>query len=90
MADEADVAFDFQERHLSHALATHRKNQAQLAPSGHCHFCGHGQDMGRKLFCDSACQEDWERETEVRRKQGLPFRGSLAPAVAMMAMAAAD
>lgn len=88
MADEADIAFDFQERHLSHALATQRKTQAQLAPTGHCHFCGHNENMGQKLFCDSDCQGDWEEETALRRKQGLPFLGSLAPAAAPMALAA--
>jgi len=77
MADEADLAFDSEQRHLTHALATQRRRNAVLRPRGTCHNCG-SDGISDRLFCDSDCAEDWEYEDAVRRKLGLG-RASAAP-----------
>ena len=71
MADEADLAFDSEQRHLSMALAAQRGRGAVLQPIGSCHFCGNDADIGRRLFCDSDCAGDWEYEDSLRRRLGL-------------------
>jgi hypothetical protein len=91
MADEVDIAFEAQERHLSLALAAQRKAGGQrLQATGICHYCGNPQDMGVRLFCDSDCSQDWEREDSLRRKQGLPGLADLARAAAGAAPARAS
>jgi hypothetical protein len=39
MADEADLAFDSEQRHLTHALAAQRRRVGVLQPAGSCHYC---------------------------------------------------
>lgn len=71
MADEADIAFDSEQRHLSQALAVQRARHVRLQPKGACHHCGHDQGLEDRLFCDSDCAEDWEYEHTLRQKLGL-------------------
>lgn len=81
MADEVDLAFEAQERHLSMAIAAQRRaGGCRLKPMGSCHWCGNDQDLGVRLFCDAECSRDWEREDSLRRKQGLPSLAMLAQA----------
>lgn len=82
MADEADLAFDSEQRHLTQALAAQRSRGATLKAAGCCHFCGNDQDIGDRLFCDADCAEDWEYQDQVRRKLGLPAIAGPAPASA--------
>lgn len=90
MADEVDLAFEAQERHLSMAIAAQRRaGTRQLKPIGSCHWCGNDQDLGVRLFCDAECSGDWEREDSLRRKQGLPSLAMLAQASAEGATAGA-
>lgn len=72
MADEADIAFDSEQRHLSHALAAQRSRSAVLRPVGSCHNCGNSEGLDERLFCDSDCAADWEYEHALRRRLGLP------------------
>jgi len=72
MADEADLAFDSEQRHLTQALAAQRKRSAVLQPVGCCHNCGNNEDLGGRLFCDADCAADWEYQDGLRRRLGLP------------------
>lgn len=72
MADEADLAFDSEQRHLRSALAAQRSRSAALKPVGCCHNCGHDEGLGGRLFCDADCAADWEYQDSLRRKLGLP------------------
>lgn len=70
MADEADIAFDTEQRHLSQALAVQRARHVRLEATGECHHCGE-EGLGERLFCDADCAADWEYEHTLRRKLGL-------------------
>ncbi len=72
MADEADLAFDSEQRHLSQALAAQKMRAGGLKPQGCCHYCGNDEGMARRLFCDADCASDWEYQDTLRRKLGLP------------------
>jgi hypothetical protein len=76
--DEADLAFDSEQRHLNMALAAQRGRQSALRPVGACHNCGNDEGMEQRLFCDSDCAADWEYQDSLRRRLGLA-----APADAM-------
>ncbi len=83
MADEADLAFDSEQRHLTQALAAQRKRSAVLQPVGCCHHCGNAEDIGGRLFCDADSAADWEYQDAARRKLGLPATSGFAgPGVA--------
>ena len=71
MADEADLAFDSEQRHLSLALAAQRQRHGVLKPTGCCHNCGNDQGLAQRLFCDSDCAADWDYEDSLRRRLGL-------------------
>jgi hypothetical protein len=72
MADEADLAFDSEQRHLTHALAAQRRRVGVLQPVGSCHNCGNSDGIAGRLFCDGDCAADWEYEDTLRRRLGLP------------------
>ena len=78
MADEADIAFDSEQRHLTYALAAQRTRTAGLRPVGSCHNCGNADGIDNRLFCDTDCAADWEYEDALRRRLGLPAATSLA------------
>ena len=71
MADEADLAFDSEQRHLTHALAAQRSRPARLRAVGACHYCGNEDGLQSRLFCDKECARDWDYEDALRRKLGL-------------------
>ncbi len=71
MADEADLAFDSEQRHLSLALAAQRGRQKVLQPVGACHYCANTENLEARLFCDADCAADWEYENALRRRLGL-------------------
>jgi hypothetical protein len=71
MADEADLAFDSEQRHLTHALAAQRSRSAVLRPLGQCHYCANEDGIADRLFCDPDCAADWEYEDALRRRLGL-------------------
>jgi len=75
MADEADLAFDSEQRHLTHALATQRRRHVVLRPIGSCHHCG-TEGIEERLFCDGDCAADWEYQDSLRRKLGLSNSGA--------------
>jgi hypothetical protein len=72
MADEADLAFESEQRHLAQALAAQRRAGGRLQPIGCCHYCASSEAIEDRLFCDVDCAADWEYENSVRRKLGLP------------------
>jgi hypothetical protein len=86
MADEADLAFDSEQRHLTQALAQQRRRRGVLQPTGCCHHCGNEEGLADRLFCDADCASDWEYEDTLRRRLGLPAMA--APGRAATAMAA--
>ena len=69
--DEADLAFDSEQRYLSQALAAQRRRYGTLKATGACHFCDNTEGIEDRLFCDSDCAADWEYETSLRQKLGL-------------------
>lgn len=75
--DEADLAFDSEQRHLTQALAAQRRRGKILQPSGACHHCGNTQSIADRLFCDGDCADDWEYERALRRRLGLPEAAAL-------------
>lgn len=72
MADEADLAFDSEQRHLMQALAAQRRRGKILQPAGYCHHCGNTEGIADRLFCDVDCADDWEYENNLRSRLGLP------------------
>ena len=70
--DEADLAFEWEQRNLAHALAEQRRRDVRLQPVGSCHNCENTEAIGDRLFCDADCAADWEYEHALRRKLGLP------------------
>ena len=69
--DEADLAFDSEQRYLTQALAAQRSRSSVLQAIGCCHNCGNEQDIGSRLFCDADCAADWEYQDSLRRRLGL-------------------
>lgn len=69
--DEADLAFDSEQRYLSLALAAQRTRKGGLAPIGSCHNCGSDEGIEGRLFCDADCAADWEYQDSLRRRLGL-------------------
>jgi len=74
--DEADLAFDSEQRHLGQALAAQRSRSAVLRATGACHYCANDEGLQGRLFCDADCAADWEYEDSLRRKLGLPAMAS--------------
>ena len=69
--DEADLAFDQEQRYLSQALAAQRARPGGLRAIGSCHNCGNADGIAERLFCDADCAGDWEYEDSLRRRLGL-------------------
>ena len=69
--DEADLAFDSEQRYLTQALAAQRTRTGGLRPIGSCHNCGESEAIGDRLFCDRDCADDWEYQDSLRRRLGL-------------------
>lgn len=79
MADEADIAFDSEQRYLTQALAAQRSRSGALRPMGSCHYCGETDLTAERLFCDTDCAADWEYEASLKRRLGLQPSGVPAP-----------
>jgi len=84
MADEADIAFDLEQRYLAQALTAQRSKTGGLRATGTCHYCGNDENLADRLFCDADCASDWEYEFNLRRRLGLraPGAGAAAEAAA--------
>ena len=84
MADEADIAFDLEQRYLAQALSAQRTKAGGLRANGACHYCGNEEAIADRLFCDPDCASDWEYEFDLRRRLGLraPVTGAAAEAAA--------
>jgi len=67
MADEADMAQEFEQRALEHALA-YRKESVHLPPKGICYNCGEPLAEPRP-FCDADCCEDWEKRRNAQAQK---------------------
>ncbi|MBG9390579.1 hypothetical protein [Caenimonas aquaedulcis] len=73
--DEADLAFDAEQRHFAQALAAQRSRAGRLRPIGSCHYCEEQVTEQDRLFCNADCAADWEYENSLRTKLGLPAGG---------------
>ncbi|GAC1529370.1 MAG: hypothetical protein NVS2B4_07670 [Ramlibacter sp.] len=69
--DEADLAFDSEQRYLSQALAAQARSRVLQQPTGCCQHCGNTEGLDDRLFCDRDCADDWEYERALRRKLGV-------------------
>lgn len=74
LADEADLANETADRWLSRALANASASGPSLTPKGQCYFCEHEFNMDDpverlKLFCDSDCSSDYEREQRLKARR---------------------
>lgn len=69
MADEADIADIIQARTLERSLHLARTAKPGIVANGHCHFCDEAV-QGKQLFCDSHCQQDWERQEAAMQRTG--------------------
>ena len=70
--DEADLAFESEQRHFAQALAAQRQRAGRLQPIGRCHYCAEQESIQNRLFCTTDCAADWEYENSLRSKLGLP------------------
>jgi hypothetical protein len=69
MADEADIAEEFQAQFLQDSLDRQRNNKSS-APSatGNCLNCD--EPLAPKTrWCDTDCRDDWQREEDSRRRR---------------------
>jgi hypothetical protein len=81
MADEADVAGEFQEAFLASSLEAQRKKVSDSPKAtGKCLFCDEplhsspavGEDpakVKRPRWCDKDCMDDWQREEDAKRRK---------------------
>lgn len=82
MADEADVAGEFQEAFLANSLAAQRaKVSDSPKATGKCLNCdepleavavAEGADptkIKRHRWCDKDCMDDWQREEDAKRRR---------------------
>ncbi len=69
--DEADLAFEWEQRNLAQALAAQRGRHGRLQPKGSCYNCENTEAIAERLFCDADCAADWVYEDSLRRKLGL-------------------
>ena len=69
--DEADLAFDSEQRYLTQALAAQARSRVLQQPTGCCQYCGNTEGLADRLFCDRDCADDWEYERALRRKLGV-------------------
>lgn len=77
MADEADIAMDFQEGFLTDSLVlTKHKTSMAMAipdPNGKCLNCQNKVEGENQRWCDQFCRDDWQRiESSRRAKLGYP------------------
>lgn len=69
MADEADLADEFQERFIADSLQRHRTEQSSvLKATGKCLFCEEPLEAGHR-WCDTHCRDDWQREEDAKRRR---------------------
>ena len=72
MADEADVANDYQEKWLAAQLSEHQYqlNHAVSAyPAGECRNCQSRSDDGR-AYCDKDCADDFNNRAVMAKRAG--------------------
>jgi hypothetical protein len=67
--DEADRASDREETDRNLAIAAARARVA-IQPTGACLYCEEPAE-GARLFCSTDCSADWERERQLKARQGL-------------------
>lgn len=67
MADQLDLAADYEEMDRQHAIAAHHGRSAslpKLAPVGYCRNPLCGDDVqGSQLYCNDACADKHHRLT---------------------------
>lgn len=68
MADEIDRANDIAARDLSLAIHAARSGN-EVKATGACLYCDEPLAPNVR-FCDADCARDWERENELRKRQG--------------------
>lgn len=69
MADEADLAFEAEQRAIDSAIAVHSKATSRYRPVGMCHYC-EDTVSAVQLFCNQDCSEDQARLDLLQRNAG--------------------
>ena len=64
LADQAEAA----EQRFRDAALSYRK--PTLVPCGQCHWCAEPLNK-TLLFCCIECSQDWQREHDIRARQGV-------------------
>lgn len=67
MADFADEAQAYTERHLEAALHNAKVENPTLRPRGACYNCDE-KLPGKLLFCDVDCRDDYEKRCHHDRR----------------------
>ena len=70
MADEADVASEQELQAIQSALFVQQNSRIKLLPKGTCHYCDDVLDTTGKLFCNTDCGADYEREQMLKKRLG--------------------
>jgi len=65
--DDVDRTAERQEREQGFLIRAAKKPDGP-APSGFCHWCSEPTVLS---FCDSDCRDDWQREKDRKKVNGL-------------------
>jgi predicted nucleic acid-binding Zn ribbon protein len=69
VADEADLAQQHMETEAA-MRARERKKPVLPPATGQCLYCG--ESVAPAIhFCSTDCRQDWGREQEIKKRQGL-------------------
>ncbi|AUR89481.1 hypothetical protein NVP1123O_52 [Vibrio phage 1.123.O._10N.286.48.F3] len=73
MGDQLDRAQQDMDFHLGVAIKNAKSAFAnrELQVNGRCHYCDEYVEHPSALFCDSDCAQDWEKEQQARKRNGL-------------------
>lgn len=76
MADEADLAAEYQEQAIERSLEQARRQATEQAPfTGRCLYCDEDLEPEpgmtiQKRWCDDFCRDQWEKAEALRKRLG--------------------
>lgn len=69
MADEVDLAGDFQEQFLADSIERQLSSKSSAPESkGFCLYCEE-KTSREKRWCNTFCRDDWQRNEDSRRRK---------------------